>query len=294
MTTYPSKPVRLYIRGIESALPLICKGKTGERLAELIAKKQIPHYYGHRYAYGNHQELVRAKYFANEEESYIEPLQPNSFAKAIPSLTTEQSQDIWQLLTNASYITTDQQRTDPYTAIGKRGKSFFRDTDLYNDLGTLNNDYKVYMSPIKQLVVASISQQQTLSLAKFEETFLSWAGYNDQQSADLLIAQGKNTTKCIYQMLTDKAYLPMQNLTNSALDKKFVTTLHSYPSFILDIVRILSQHFAYALGETAFDVESYEIDANGNHRLFYTGFHRTELTYRPTNNQVQNITIAGA
>ncbi|WP_375331275.1 RHS repeat-associated core domain-containing protein [Candidatus Tisiphia endosymbiont of Oplodontha viridula] len=288
------KPVKLYIPKIETALPLICKGKTGERLAELVAEKQIPHYYGHRYAYGNHQELVKAKYFTNEDEASIGPLQPNSFAKAIPSLTTEQSQDIWQLLTNAGYIITDQQRADSSTAIGKRGESVFRDVDLLADLAALRIDHKIDMSSIKLLIISYISQRQTLLLDKFIEVFLTWMGHSDQQSADLLIAQDRKIAKDIYQMLVAKNYLPTPTINiSSALNKNFTTILGNYSTFTPNIVRVLSQHFAYALGETAFDVESYKIDANGNHHLFYTGFHRTELTYSPTNNQVQNITIAG-
>uniref|UniRef100_A0A914DKC4 Uncharacterized protein n=1 Tax=Acrobeloides nanus TaxID=290746 RepID=A0A914DKC4_9BILA len=160
--TINGQPKKLYIRKMETALPLVCGGKTAQKIVKLIAEKQPPGYYGHRYAYGNHQELVKAKYFTADTEALINPLQPDSFTKEIPNLTPSQSQDIWQLLTNASYIITDQQRIDPATAIGKGGKSFLRDVDLQADLKKLNDNYTIYVEPIKRLIIATISQQRTL------------------------------------------------------------------------------------------------------------------------------------
>ena len=51
------------------------------------------------------------------------------------------------------------------------------------------------------------------------------------------------------------------------------------------------RRLAYGLGESPFDAEVYNIDANGKHRFFYTGFERHELDYRPGTNQVDKIKI---
>ena len=57
------------------------------------------------------------------------------------------------------------------------------------------------------------------------------------------------------------------------------------------VVDAIWQCDAYGLGESPFDAEVYNIDANGKHRFFYTGFERHELDYRPGTNQVDKIKI---
>ncbi|KAH1019071.1 hypothetical protein HUJ05_006735, partial [Dendroctonus ponderosae] len=289
--TAHNKPVKLYIRDIETTLPLVCGGETGRNIAKLIAEKLIPNYYGHRYAYGNHQELVKAKYFTDDSQAFVAPLQSDSFVKRIPNLTNKQSQHIWQLLVNTGYIITDQQRTDSANTIGKRGKSFLRSTELRNDLLALSSGYILFAQAIERLVVAAISKQQEISLTDFETVFLHWQAI-DQSSFILVRNQEKAIAKQIGQMLLDKGYLPTRTTGFTAtLGKNFTDTLHQYVTFIPQIVQVLSQHFAYSLGEATFDVESYNIDANGNHHLFYTGFNRYELAYRNTTNQIKNIKL---
>ncbi|MCT4697243.1 RHS repeat-associated core domain-containing protein [Candidatus Cardinium sp. TP] len=287
--TDSGQPIKLYIRDAETALPLVCGGETGRHMAKLVAEKQKPTYYGHRYAYGNHQELIKAKYFTDETENVANPLQPDSFAKEIPGLTKQQSQHIWQLLTNAGYIIRDQQRNDLSAAVGKRGESFFRNTELYADLAALKDDYTLYVEPIERLIISAISQQRRLSLADFEAAFLHWQNL-DITSTRLIYNWQKKIASQIGQMLLDKGYLPTQRINFARpLNSNFTTTLHQYTAFIPKIVQTLSRHFTYALGQTAFDVESYKIDANGNHHLFYTGFDRYELAYYNGTNKIQNV-----
>ncbi|XP_059612603.1 uncharacterized protein LOC132259075 [Phlebotomus argentipes] len=285
------QPMKLYIRDAETALPLVCGGEMGRRMARLVAEKQKPTYYGHRYAYGNHQELTKAKYLIDDVENLTDPLQPDSFAKKIPGLNKQQSQHIWQLLTDADYIITDQQRDDPATAIGRRGESFFRNADLKADLRALNDKYVVYVEPIKRLIISAISRQKTLSLVDFSATFLHWQNLN-LASSRLIYNWQQGIANQIGQMLLDKGYLPTQiSDFTRCLNSHFITTLHQYTVFIPKIVQTLSHHFSYELGQTAFDVESTKIDANGNHHLFYTGFDRYELAYRDVTNQIDRIEL---
>ncbi|HLP34927.1 MAG TPA: RHS repeat-associated core domain-containing protein, partial [Amoebophilaceae bacterium] len=285
------QPIKLYVREAETALPLVCGGETGRHMAKLVTTKQKPTYYGHRYAYGNHQELVKAKYFIDDTESLSNPLQPDSFAKAIPGLSKQQSQHIWELLTKAGYIIADQQRNDPATAVGKRGGTFFRNTDLRNDLSALNDRYTLYVEPIERFIVSAIGRQSTVSLADFEATFLHWQGL-DLTSSRLIYTWQQGIAKQIGQMLLNKGYLPTQATGfTRPLNSNFTATLKPYKGFIPKIVQTLSQHFAHGLGATAFDVASYKIDANGNHHLFYTGFNRYELAYRNATNQIESVKL---
>lgn len=282
-------PIKAYNPDIETKLPLTCQGETSRRMAKLIAQKQVPQYYGHSYSYGNHQELVKAKYFTSDTINSIRPLQQNSFSKHIPDLTLEQSQNIWNLLINADYIITDQQRNDPSSAIGKSGKSFLRSADLLGDLKNLNEFYIKYQGSIEKFIISAISDNSVVSLSDFEKVFLDWEGV-DIKSSRLVREKKLETGNQIGQMLIDKNYLPVdKEQLLVALNANFTATLHEYINFIPKIVKTLSNHFSHELGKTPFDMDSYEIDANGNHRLFYSGFNRYELSYANSTNQIEFI-----
>ncbi|XP_055608361.1 uncharacterized protein LOC129755757 [Uranotaenia lowii] len=53
--------------------------------------------------------------------------------------------------------------------------------------------------------------------------------------------------------------------------------------------RYLSNTLLMDLGKSPGDVESLSIDANGNHKLFYTGFKRFQLTYKAYSNQIDQL-----
>ena len=104
---------------------------------------------------------------------------------------------------------------------------------------------------------------------------------------------GDATTKLVAgQLLTDKRYLSTSADDFQPLDGEFVRLMsgsgYDYRKNLPEIVDAIWHCDAYGLGESSFDVEAYNIDANGNHRLFYTGFERHELDYRPGTNQVVN------
>uniref|UniRef100_A0A905HKW2 OTU domain-containing protein n=1 Tax=Lutzomyia longipalpis TaxID=7200 RepID=A0A905HKW2_LUTLO len=287
--TDSGQPIKLYNRDAEQTLPLKCGGETARLMAKLVAQKKKPIYYGHRYAYGNHQELVKAKYFTDDTENLSNPLQPDSFSKEISGLTKEHSQHIWDLLSDAGYIITDQQREDKMTAVGKRGDPIFRNNELYDDLQALNDKYTLYDEPIERLIISAISQQKPLAKDDFVATFLHWQEL-DQSSSKLIYNWQLEIANQIGDMLLTKGYLPTnRNSFTRPLNPKFTSILHNYAAFIPSIVKTLSKHFNYELGKTAFDVQTYDIDANGNHRLFYTGFDRFELAYRTATNQIEKV-----
>ncbi|XP_065087491.1 uncharacterized protein LOC135709196 [Ochlerotatus camptorhynchus] len=55
------------------------------------------------------------------------------------------------------------------------------------------------------------------------------------------------------------------------------------------VLQILKRSLATVLGNSPGDVESFSIDPNGNHGVFYTGFKRFELKYKPRKNQIDTI-----
>ncbi|XP_026478528.1 uncharacterized protein LOC113384964 [Ctenocephalides felis] len=85
-------------------------------------------------------------------------------------------------------------------------------------------------------------------------------------------------------MLNDKNYL------SDPLTKEFKDNLNKYSnSTIASVVGLLLKHEATQLGQAEFDVESYDIDANGNHKHYYTGYERYEMKYNKNNNQIQAV-----
>ncbi|XP_065087490.1 uncharacterized protein LOC135709195 [Ochlerotatus camptorhynchus] len=56
-----------------------------------------------------------------------------------------------------------------------------------------------------------------------------------------------------------------------------------------NVLQILKRSLATVLGNSPGDVESFSIDPNGNHGVFYTGFKRFELKYKPRKNQIDTI-----
>lgn len=124
-------------------------------------------------------------------------------------------------------------------------------------------------------MIACFAQKQSLSLLKsnLQNAFIKW---NRTERVH-------QTANKIAEMLEKEQYL------HNPLAEEFNNILRKYQSFIPDIVRVLSEHFAKQLGEAEFDVESYDIDANGNHRHYYTGFDRYELNYRNNTNQINGV-----
>ncbi|XP_062698472.1 uncharacterized protein LOC109431033 [Aedes albopictus] len=56
-----------------------------------------------------------------------------------------------------------------------------------------------------------------------------------------------------------------------------------------NVLGILKNTLASVLGNSPGDVESFSIDPNGNHGVFYTGFKRFELKYKSRKNQIESI-----
>ncbi|WP_353278958.1 RHS repeat-associated core domain-containing protein [Wolbachia endosymbiont (group B) of Longitarsus flavicornis] len=267
---------KAYYPALEPKLPIVCSyGITGRQIAKTLGEKGFPAEYGHSYDYGNHQELTKAKYFIGDEAPL--PLQPDTFAKEIRGINSTVSQDIWQTLKSAGYLREDNAKIDTSLSHAKQGKSFVRST-LFSDLRSISTDYGRYRLPIERLLITAFSKKQSLPLLKsgLQDAFVKWNG-------GIITDQLQQTTSKIVKMLERKQYL------DNPLNTEFNNLLRKYERFIPDIVRVLSERFARQLGEAEFDVESYDIDANGNHKHYYTGFDRYELSYRNNTNQVNGV-----
>lgn len=282
----PQKPL---LKSSETSQPILCTGRLGNRLAEVLATKQPPKLYGHSYAYGNHKELVKAKYFTGESTDDFQPLQPSTFSKEIPKLSHEQSQQVWKLLKQSEYIISDQSSNDSAQAFGNRGRTFFREDELKKELekfNTPNKDFSLYLASVARLGIKTYAQRKKVALSEFIDLFLHWDGLDDISA----VAQDVENATQLYNMLTSKGFLANESKPVK-LDERFTELLQNYQAFLPEIAGVLQKYFANSLGEAAFDVNSYKIDANGNHQKFYNGFNRYKFDYELDTNKIKSVTV---
>ncbi|KAI9559907.1 hypothetical protein GHT06_013914 [Daphnia sinensis] len=269
-------------------MPLVCGGRNGQQLAKILAQKRMPRIYGHRYAYGHHQELVKAKYFTDETEQLAIPFQPDSLANQT-ALNKQQSREIWKKLDEHGFILTDERNSDWLSAIANPAKSLLRSDDLKSGLQAVQDDVTLYQDHLEKMILNEIGQRRNklMDFKKFNKILIQWKGMEDGLPFD---------DEKRFQQVVEKVHqLLSKTKDNSAwLDPKLKDIFRPAPfsSSLSDSIRILCQRFSYGLGQHPFDVASYEIDANGNHRKFYTGFHRYEFSYDEKKaNQIRTVRV---
>lgn len=267
------RQVKAFYPKLEVEMPILCTfGASARRIQNVLGKRGFATQYGHSYDYGSYRELAKAKYFVGTVVPM--PLQADSFAREIRGINETMSHDIWKRLTNSKYLIDDNSLGDLLCGHGKQGISFINSA-LHEDLKNLGDDYKWLGLPLENLLMAYFAENRTLLTP---ETLSKW-------NADAKSEKSTHIANKTVQMLRDRGYV------NDPLDRKFTNALKPYQPFLRDIVRVLFQHFSSALGESEFDTESYDIDVNGNHRLFYTGFDRHELSYNDFTNQIDSVII---
>lgn len=223
-----NNPKRMYVPAVELSMPLRCRHEIGLRMAELLAEKHVPLFYGYRFAYGNYRQVINGKYFNNDTYRLIEPLQAATFSKFIAGVSEEQSREIFDILLRNRYISGDQ-RTDPHHTIGKRGESFFRDEDLLRDLRTI--DGASYASAVMELLTTIVSRRKSMSLEIFQGLFLKWHNLKTNSSTDLIRRQLDEHAKGIFEMLALNGYMTVR-----AFKADFINILSTYNHSVPEIV----------------------------------------------------------
>ncbi|CAG9810193.1 unnamed protein product [Chironomus riparius] len=281
----------------EVDLPLKCYDS--KIYDEISAKYQIPKFYGHRYTYGNHRELVKAKYFSTNDEEAVDPLQMQTYMEKMTGITLYQSHNIFNTLRDGNYIAVDQLSNDKKSSIATRGAtSMLRDDDLNKLLDNLSQgeeyDFHEVFSVTKQLIFNTIADQKVLSYDEFEKIFLKWKNADGPIFVEEL-KKLKRYARKLYDGLVQQKLLPTsQDTMITPINAKLVTDLKKYQtSQVLDIVNITSKIFNNQIQETAFDTVSHEIDANGNHKAFTTGFETIKLDYQTYTSKLKTLKYKG-
>uniref|UniRef100_A0A904MW34 Tox-SGS domain-containing protein n=1 Tax=Culex quinquefasciatus TaxID=7176 RepID=A0A904MW34_CULQU len=133
-----------------------------------------------------------------------------------------------------------------------------------------------------------------LQMVEFHEPVFNLKGLD--QVLNRLFLFKESNTKRDFENLCSKWMLD-QKLTNMCKRDatSYIPKLNSKFKNIANhakIIKLLAPFFATELGKSPADVHSFSIDKNGNHKLFYTGFERYEMKYKPFKNQIESIKIS--
>ncbi|KAG4067978.1 hypothetical protein HA402_010664 [Bradysia odoriphaga] len=261
---------KLFYPKLELNVPIMCsRGATGRHIQNVLGKNGFPARYGYSFDYGNYQELTKAKYFI---EDVPLALQPETFSQEITKIDKTASRSIWDALVGAGYLYQDNDKSDTDFSHGRIAKSFIN-PKLVEDLKSIDVD-EVYRLPLEQILTKTfLKKVTTLSVESFVRDMLVELNINGSIG---------DVTKII-AMLKSKGYL------ENPLSEEFKSVLEQFEASIQDIVRVMFDYFGKGLGEAEFDVESYSIDANGNHMNFFTGFDHYKLSYHNNTNKVDNV-----
>uniref|UniRef100_A0A182JJW7 Uncharacterized protein n=1 Tax=Anopheles atroparvus TaxID=41427 RepID=A0A182JJW7_ANOAO len=254
-------------------LPIVCRlGSFGYHVAAVLNGAGFPQLYGHKYDYGSHRQLIRAKYFQNAAEGMYEPLVKDSFAK-INGVNATTSAKIWTILHEAGYIHSDCSAIGQADCQGLPGKSIFHPTIAKHPNAVT----------LSSLMARVISHHKDLSKSSFDELCAGW--YRGDLPNVILEACSSMWTTLINEQFIG----PDSNFSLQALDPELRELLSPYTPHLPAIIGTLFNQLATALGYSSGDVQSYEIDANGNHRHFYTGFRRYRLEYAKNSNKIAAV-----
>uniref|UniRef100_A0A182K7E6 Tox-SGS domain-containing protein n=1 Tax=Anopheles christyi TaxID=43041 RepID=A0A182K7E6_9DIPT len=267
------RPLKSLYPMLELRLPIVCRlGTYGHQISAALNSRGFPQIYGHRYDYGSHRQLIRAKYFQAGAEELFNPLRAESF-EHIQGISRDSCTDIWQKLVDAGYLHMDCYSTSANNCHGLPGKSIFHST-IANHPNALT---------VGSLLVRLITQRKNLPKTTFEQLC---AGWHQDDVSDAIV----NTCNAIWTMLSEEGFIgPKSSFSITAINQELRDLLSDYASQLPAIIGILYHKFATALGHSSADVQSYKIDANGNHQQFYTGFRRYRLEYVPNTNKVASV-----
>ncbi|XP_055589888.1 uncharacterized protein LOC129742067 [Uranotaenia lowii] len=265
------RPLNLFYPLLELQMPLGCNtGSRANQIASILTSKGFPIVYGHRYDYENHKQLIKAKYFQNSLESSLEPLHDKIFSNKIRGISVSESKTIWNTLNAAGFIITDCSNRKYCQA--HQGKSLFHPTVSSH----------INAASLEILFSNGIRARKDIPEKIFLIVCKVW-----HQSG--LINHNEICRSMWKDLISHNFVGPQSNRSLNTLDPILKQSLKSHSRHLTDIVTLLLEHFAKALGHSEGDIQSYGIDSNGNHIKFYTGFRRYRLEYVANSNRISKI-----
>ncbi|XP_055611840.1 uncharacterized protein LOC129758364 [Uranotaenia lowii] len=244
--------------------------------------------WGYRCDYGNHDELLRAKYYQTGDAGFsLKPLTIRSFVD-IAEIEKTQCEDLWNELVEGEFIIVDDVHGHLDSSHGKRGVSLL-DENIKCLLIDSREENACYFRRVENLILYSIANSIELTEDMFIQHFQKWhIPMNSESFAESLIPLAKD----IWRLLSSHRWIGTDSdCSLGALSPKFRKHLANFSGHWRAIVKILHESFVQSLGTIPGDVESYEIDANGNHGSFKAGSRWYDFKYEPYSNRIQSVLI---
>jgi hypothetical protein len=269
-------------------LPIFFDELVIKKLIEILDEYFPVHDYGHRYSYGTHTELMNSKYFIHNENSKIDydPINPTSFSRI-----HSKSEFIWDLLVNNYYIYPDSYPGCDFTFGKVEAYKWIDDYSLRSCLQNAGFSAGYTMKLLYWLQYNYI-QKKVPSKEEFSKTFTYWL-INHKYVTDLQKGEYIKAGAALWEVLNKANYFYNANNSNSALFKKsFIDLLkdNRLSNILPEIVGVLFEKSKHQIGTSSCDLRCYELDQNGNHKLFWKGFmDRYQLKYAENSNQVTQL-----
>ncbi|XP_055635183.1 uncharacterized protein LOC129775036 [Toxorhynchites rutilus septentrionalis] len=266
-----SRPQKTLYPAEELKMPLICNtGSRAYHISSILTTNGFPEIYGNRYDYENHKQLIKAKYFQNSNEKSLNPLTQLTFSQNIRGINAAESRDIWSSLKGAGFIITDCSNSKSCHALP--GMSLFHP----------NITNHVYATVLETLFAKVIRARKDLSEQVFQIICEVWHGDDEINRSRICRGIWKELQSLqIVGTRSDKS--------TSSLNPELKETLKKYSRYLGEIVFTLHDHFSKSLSSSDGDVQSYDIDPNGNHVHFYTGFKRYRMEYHQNTNKISKV-----
>ncbi|KAL9705245.1 hypothetical protein quinque_008763 [Culex quinquefasciatus] len=218
-----------------------------------------------------------------DEKARMRALTVDSF-NGLEGLTSSSRDQIWRKLVKLGVIIEDNVQDHIRTSHGKKGRTMLNeDIKCFLDKG---EDLGIYYNQVENLILYAIAYKMEITREVFFDFFMKWnSPINSQTYEKKLLSIGDS----IWTMLSTNRFLDDSCL--QALSPSFREALSNYAPHFRSIVRILHEAFAISLGTSPADVESYDIDSNGNHGCFRTGSLWFSLSYSQCGNRLESVTV---
>jgi RHS repeat-associated protein len=276
-----SKVLRTFSKEDELNLPSACTGSIKFLIQKLICSNSSPQQHSYRFRYGDHQELISAKYLSKDTK-ISSPLSLREMHETIGS----DANMVWESLIKEKYIVADNRYFDTSKALAQVFGKFSNLTDI--------PDTSSFKDRLHTLMEDTYFGNQTLSLEKLYNMLFIWTGCRENECSSNVKSTLDAEATNVYNILESNGVIINKSVTSKVLDSRFKASLNTVLNNLFNTSKMLYNHREYRILTHPYDFEAFDSDANGNHNKFYNGFKRYTLEYESGTNKIKQVTISDA
>jgi RHS repeat-associated protein len=276
-----SKVSRRISKRDELLLPSTCKGSVQYLIENLICSKSTPQQYSYRFRYGDHQELISAKYLPEDEE-ITSPLSLRDLKETAGS----EAILVWESLIKEKFIVTDNRYFDTSKARAQVVGKFSSLTDL--------PDATRFKNRLHSFVEDSYFGNKSLSLDNLKTMFYIWSGCRENNCSPHVKSTLDVEATDVYNIFESNSLISNSSISSNVLDSRLRILDFTALQNKFDTLKMLFNHRENGILSHPYDFEAFDSDANGNHKIFYNGFKRFTLEYETGTNKIKQVSISDA